>query len=84
MERPGRRVGLVRERACPSTSTGPGAPNCPAAVQALLRLVHIEQVDINRVKREDVEVSEYLKKNDPEMFKNLKKEARAARKQKKA
>ncbi|MCB1959056.1 MAG: transcriptional regulator [Rhodocyclaceae bacterium] len=58
--------------------------NIPRPVQALLRLVHIEQVDINRVKREDVEVSEYLKKNDPEMFKNLKKEARAARKPKKA
>ena len=58
--------------------------NIPRPVQALLRLVHIEQVDINRVKREDVEVSEYLKKNDPEMFKNLKKEARAARNQKKA
>ncbi|QID18084.1 transcriptional regulator [Nitrogeniibacter mangrovi] len=55
--------------------------NIPRPVQALLRLVHIEQVDISKVKREDLEVSEYLKKSDPEMFKTLKKEARAARKQ---
>ncbi|WP_227814341.1 helix-turn-helix domain-containing protein [Nitrogeniibacter aestuarii] len=54
--------------------------NIPRPVQALLRLVHIEQVDISKVKREDIEVSEYLKKNDPDMFKALKKEARASRK----
>lgn len=55
--------------------------NIPRPVQALLRLVHIEQVDISKVKREDIEVSEYLKKTDPDKFKELKKEARASRKQ---
>ncbi len=54
--------------------------NIPRPVQQLLRLVHVEQVDINKVKREDFEVIEYLKAHDPEMFKNLKKQARAAQK----
>ena len=54
--------------------------NIPRPVQALLRLVHIEQVDIEKVRRDDVEMAEYLKKSDPELYKNLKKEARAARK----
>lgn len=58
--------------------------NIPRPVQALLRLVHIEQVDISKVKREDIEVAEYLKSSNPELFKNLKKEARAKRKEKSA
>ncbi|HCX34241.1 MAG TPA: transcriptional regulator [Rhodocyclaceae bacterium] len=49
----------------------------PRPVQALLRLVHIEGVDINKIRREDYEVIEYLKASDPELFKSLKKQARA-------
>ena len=55
--------------------------NIPRPVQALLRLVHIEQVDINKIKKDDVEVVEYLKATNPELFKTLKKEARAKRKE---
>lgn len=55
--------------------------NIPRPVQALLRLVHVEQIDISKVKREDVEVAEFLKTTNPELFKSLKKEARAKRKQ---
>ncbi len=55
--------------------------NIPRPVQALLRLVHIEQIDINKVKKEDVEVAEFLKSSNPELFKTLKKEARAKRKE---
>ncbi len=51
--------------------------NIPKPVQALLRLVHVEHIDIDKIKREDFEVVEYLKATDPEMFKNLKKQARA-------
>lgn len=54
--------------------------NIPRPVQALLRLVHVEQIDINKVKREDVEVAEFLKSSDPELFKSLKKEAKSKRK----
>ena len=55
--------------------------NIPRPVQALLRLVHIEQVDISKIKKDDVEVVEYLKSTNPELFKTLKKEARAKKKE---
>lgn len=54
--------------------------NIPRPVQALLRLVHVEQIDINKIRREDVEVAEFLKTSNPELYKTLKKEAKAARK----
>ena len=54
--------------------------NMPRPVQNLLRLVHVEQIDINKIKREDYEVAEYLKATNPTLFKELKKEARASRK----
>jgi len=50
--------------------------NMPKPVRELLRLVHVEQVDIQRIKREDVDVIEYLKANDPELLKSLKKAAK--------
>jgi len=50
--------------------------NIPRPVQQLLRLVHVEQIDIAKVRREDFEVVEYLKSHDPDLFKNLKKQAR--------
>ena len=51
--------------------------NMPKPVRELLRLVHVEQVDIQSIKREDIEVIEYLKSQEPELFKTLKKSARA-------
>lgn len=51
--------------------------NMPRPVQTLLRLVHVEQVDINKIKKDDIEVIEYLKATDPETFKALKKAAKA-------
>jgi len=54
--------------------------NIPRPVQALLRLVHIEQIDISKVRKEDVEVADYLRTNNPDLFKSLKKEARTKRK----
>ncbi|MDS4014121.1 MAG: transcriptional regulator [Candidatus Accumulibacter sp.] len=50
--------------------------NMPKPVRELLRLVHIEQIDIQRLKREDFEVVEYLKAEDPDQFKALRKAAR--------
>lgn len=50
--------------------------NMPRPVRELLRLVHVEQIDIKTIKREDWEVVEYLKATDAEKFKQLKKEAR--------
>jgi transcriptional regulator with XRE-family HTH domain len=54
--------------------------NIPRPVQQLLRLVHVEQIDISKVRREDFEVVEFLKATEPEKFKNLKKLARASMK----
>jgi transcriptional regulator with XRE-family HTH domain len=47
----------------------------PKPVRELLRLVHIEQLDIQNIKRDDLEVIEYLKKSDPDLLKTLKKSA---------
>ena len=52
--------------------------NIPRPVQQLLRLVHVEQIDVAKVRREDFEVVEYLKSNDPDLFKRLKKQARSS------
>jgi len=54
--------------------------NIPRPVQALLRLVHVEQVDIGKIRKDEVDVIEYLKQSDPELLKNLKKEAKAKKK----
>lgn len=53
--------------------------NIPKPVQALLRLVHVEQIDINRIRREDVDVIEYLRSADPSLLKDLKKAAKGGR-----
>ena len=50
--------------------------NMPKPVRELLRLVHVEQIDIKSIKREDWDVIEYLKSQEPEMYKSLKKSAR--------
>lgn len=54
--------------------------NMPRPVQHLLRLVHVENIDIGRVRREDFEVIEYLRAQKPDMLKDLKKQAKSARK----
>lgn len=54
--------------------------NIPRPVQHLLRLVHVEQIDIARIKREDYEVIEYLKSKKASLLKELKKEAKAQKK----
>ena len=49
--------------------------NIPKPVRELLRLVHVEGVDIASITRDDWEVIEYLKTKEPEMYKSLKKSA---------
>ena len=48
----------------------------PKPVRELLRLVHVERVDLSKVKKEDLEVIEYLKVSQPELYKKLRKAAR--------
>lgn len=54
--------------------------NMPRPVRELLRLVHVEQIDIQRIKREDIDVLDYLKNEDAELFKTLKKSAKSKKK----
>lgn len=54
--------------------------NMPRPVQHLLRLVHVEQIDINKVRKEDFEVIDFLRSHDQDLFKSLKKQAKAAKK----
>jgi transcriptional regulator with XRE-family HTH domain len=51
--------------------------NMPKPVRELLRLVHVEQIDVKAIKQEDWEVIEYLKAQEPELLKSLKKSARS-------
>jgi transcriptional regulator with XRE-family HTH domain len=54
--------------------------NMPKPVRELLRLVHVEHIDIQRIKRDDIEVIEYLKSEESELFKTLKKAAKSKKK----
>jgi len=54
--------------------------NMPRPVQHLLRLVHVEQIDIQKIKKDDMEVIEYLRSKKSDLFKELKKEAKASKK----
>ncbi len=54
----------------------------PKPVQALLRLVHIEHVDIDKIRKDDYEVIEYLRAHRSDLYKTLKKEAKAKKKEK--
>jgi predicted transcriptional regulator len=54
--------------------------NMPKPVRELLRLVHVEQIDLARVKREDFEIVSLLKEEQPDLYKSLKKAVRAKKK----
>lgn len=54
--------------------------NMPKPVRELLRIVHVEQIDTQRIKRDDMEVISYLKSEDSELYKTLKKTAKAWKK----
>lgn len=47
--------------------------NMPKPVRELVRLVHVEQIDLAAVKREDLEVIAYIKQTHPDLFKSLRK-----------
>ncbi|MDR0578365.1 MAG: transcriptional regulator [Candidatus Accumulibacter sp.] len=54
--------------------------NMPRPVRELLRLVHVEQIDIQRLRRDDVDILDYLKSEEPGLYKTLKKAAKEAAK----
>jgi len=51
----------------------------PRPVRELLRLVHVERIDLRRVKKEDFELIDHLKSNYPDLYVNLRKAARNRR-----
>lgn len=51
--------------------------NMPKPVRELLRLVHVEQIDLARVKRDDFDIAEYLKGTHPDLYESLKKAVNA-------
>ena len=53
----------------------------PKPVRELLRLVHVEQVDLSQVKRVDFDIISYLKESHPDLYRNLKRAARGKQKQ---
>jgi len=53
----------------------------PKPVRELLRLVHVEQLDLARVKKEDFEIVGLLKEEQPDLYKSLKKAVRAKKKE---
>lgn len=52
----------------------------PKPVRELLRLVHMEHVDLSKVKREDFEIVEYMKQSHADIYKNMKKAVRSTHK----
>jgi DNA-binding transcriptional regulator YiaG len=54
--------------------------NMPRPVRELLRLVHVEQIDTQRIKREDLDIVEFLKSEDPDLYKTLKKAVKSRKK----
>lgn len=52
----------------------------PKPVRELVRLVHLEQIDLSRIRKEHFEIVEYLKTNEPDLYKSLRTSARASSK----
>jgi transcriptional regulator with XRE-family HTH domain len=52
----------------------------PKPVRELLRLVHVEQVDLSQVRRVDFEIINYLKESHPDLYRNLRRAARSKHK----
>jgi transcriptional regulator with XRE-family HTH domain len=48
----------------------------PRPVKELLRLVHVEQIDLSQVKRVDFEIISYLKESHPDLYRSLRRAAK--------
>ncbi len=51
----------------------------PRPVQELLRLVHVERLDLSKVRGEDLEIVQHMKAHHPELYQSLRKAVRAKR-----
>ena len=46
--------------------------NMPKPVRELLRVVHVDQIDLKKIKKGDVALISYLKSADPALYRRLK------------
>jgi transcriptional regulator with XRE-family HTH domain len=53
----------------------------PRPVKELLRLVHVEQIDLSQVKRVDFEIISYLKDSHPDLYRSLRRAVKGRQKQ---
>ena len=51
--------------------------NMPKPVRELLRLVHVEQLDLTRVRKEDFDIIDYLRETHTDLYKSLRKAVKA-------
>ena len=52
----------------------------PRPVKELLRLVHVEQLDLSQVKRVDFEIISYLKESHPDLYRTLRRAVKSRHK----
>jgi transcriptional regulator with XRE-family HTH domain len=52
----------------------------PRPVKELLRLVHVEQLDLSQVKRVDFEIIIYLKESHPDLYRTLRRAVKSRHK----
>ena len=50
--------------------------NMPRPVRELLRLVHVERLDLGKIRRDDMQVLDMLKADHADLYRTLKKSAR--------
>ena len=50
--------------------------NMPRPVRELLRLVHVERLDLGKIRKDDMQILDLLKSNHADLYRNLKKSAR--------
>ena len=51
----------------------------PRPVRELLRLVHVEQLELSKVRKEDFEIIEHMKAHHPQLYQSLRRAVRAKR-----
>jgi transcriptional regulator with XRE-family HTH domain len=53
----------------------------PKPVRELLRLVHVEQVDLSQVRRADFEIIAYLRESHPDLYRSLRRAVKSRHRQ---
>jgi DNA-binding transcriptional regulator YiaG len=48
----------------------------PTPVREMLRLIHVEHLDLSKIKKEDFDIIDLLKSQDPELYQSLRKALR--------